>query len=110
MEPNINYTRCCYCRRHFSEEVEHLKKTKDHFIPSSRTGKNGENILPSCKECNQFKADKMPEVWLKRVLHLEKKRTLIGNYTLFDYRQIIGSIKHWVKQFKGKGNISDYKY
>ena len=78
-------------------------------MPVSRGGNNGENILYSCQECNRWKADKMPEAWLNRVQRLEKKRTLFGTYTLFDYRQIIGSIKHWSRHFKGR-KIGDYKY
>ncbi len=105
----IQHSRCCYCRRHFDQQIKPLNKTKDHFIPVSRTGKGDENILECCHECNQWKADKMPDFWLNRVLYVLNKRTLLGTYTLSDYRQIIGSIKHWVKFFKGK-KISDYKY
>jgi hypothetical protein len=106
---NIKHTKCCYCRRTFNDEEENLKRTKDHFIPTSRTGTGSENVLECCQECNLWKADKMPDFWLNRVLYLEDKRSLYGSYTLFDYRQIIGSIKHWMKFFKGK-KISAYKY
>jgi len=105
----ILHSRCCYCRRRFDENDDNLKRTKDHFIPSSRTGINGENILQCCTECNKWKADKMPDFWLDKVLYLENKRTLIGSYSLMDYRQIIGSIKHWIKYFKGS-KISEYKF
>jgi hypothetical protein len=109
MPDKIVHNRCSYCRRVFDETKDNLKRTKDHFIPKSRTGNNDENILDCCRECNAWKADKMPEFWLNRVLYFEKKRHLYGCYTLFDYRQIIGSIRHWVKHFKGK-EICDYKY
>lgn len=105
----IVHTKCCYCRRAFSEENALLKRTRDHFIPKSRTGINSENVLECCHECNQWKADKMPDFWLNKVLYLEKRRSLYGSYTLFDYRQIIGSIRYWQKYFKGK-KISAYKY
>ena len=105
----IHHSKCCYCRRSFNDDVKFLNKTKDHFIPTSRSGNNEDNVLQCCLECNRFKADKMPDFWLKRILYLEKKRTLTGNYTLFDYRQIIGSLRHWMKHFKGK-KISEYKF
>ena len=103
------HTKCSYCRRSFSEEVAHLKRTKDHFMPISRGGNNAENILQACQECNCWKADKMPDFWLSGVLYLSKRKSIKGNYTLCDYRQIIGSIKHWVKFFKGK-KIGTYKF
>lgn len=102
-------SRCCYCRRHFDENSNSLKKTKDHFIPVSRGGGFSENILDCCKECNQWKSDRMPLIWLNRVEYFSKKRTLYGSYTLFDYRQIIGSIRHWIKKLKGK-NLGQYKF
>jgi hypothetical protein len=106
---HIKHTRCCYCRRAFNEDDENLKRTKDHFIPSSRMGNNGENVLQCCQECNRWKGDKMPDFWLKRVVYFENRKTKFGSYTGFDYRQIIGSIKHWMRFFKGK-NIGEYKF
>lgn len=103
------HSRCCYCRRKFNDAVKKLNKTKDHFVPISRGGSNGENILQCCYECNQWKADREPAIWLKQVEYFEDKRSLFGTYTLFDYRQIIGSIKHWIKHFKGK-KIGKYKF
>jgi len=103
----IDHTHCCYCRRKFGREK--LAKTKEHFIPVSREGLGGENILQCCKECNEWKADKMPDVWLNRVQYYSDKRSLFGTYTLQDYRQIIGSVRHWTRQMKGK-KISAYKY
>jgi len=104
----FNHTHCCYCRRGFSDEVPYLKRTRDHFIPKSRTGNNELNILQCCLECNRWKADKMPELWLRQVEYFQKKHKNFNNYKKVDYCQIIGSIKHWIKFFKDK-NISDYK-
>lgn len=105
----IRHTKCCYCRRCFNDENENLKRTKDHFIPISRSGKGGINILYCCQECNRWKGDKNTDFWLNRVMYLQDKRSIYGSYTISDYRQIIGSIRHWTKFFKGK-KISDYKY
>lgn len=105
----IEHTHCCYCRRKFNDDIEQLTKTKDHFIPTSRSGNNNENVLECCYECNQWKADRMPEYWLNRVEYFQNRKTKHGTYTLIDYKQIIGSIRHWKKFFKGK-SISEYKY
>lgn len=105
----ITHTRCCYCRRTLDSDNKKLHSTRDHFIPTSKGGHDGENVLTCCFECNQWKSDKAPDVWLNRVMYYESKRTLYGTYTLFDYRQIIGSIRHWMKTLKGK-KISEYKY
>lgn len=108
-QANIQHTHCCYCRRQFSEEIEYLKRTRDHYIPKSRMGLNNcNNLLQCCHECNTWKKDKMPEHWLREVERLSKKKRKIGNYTLRDYAQIIGSIKHWMREMKGK-KISHYK-
>lgn len=104
----VLHTHCCYCRRRFDTQVTELSRTKDHFIPRSRTGNNSLNILQCCHECNQWKADKMPEEWLKEVERLERQRSRKGTYNIVDYRQIIGSVRHFMKHFKGK-IISDYK-
>lgn len=103
------HTHCCYCRRRFSETVELLAKTIDHFWPSSRTGKNViENKLECCLECNRWKADKMPEDWLKIVENLLKRKTWYWTYCRVDYAQIIGSVRHFIK-IKKDSKISDYK-
>ncbi len=105
----ITHTHCCYCRRKFSETVELLKKTVDHFWPSSRTGHNSpENKLSACLECNRWKADLMPADWLKMVQRHFKRQRRYGTYSLTDYGQIIGSLKHFLRAKKGQ-NLSDYK-
>jgi hypothetical protein len=100
---NTIHTHCCYCRRKLNDRsiFNPLKRTKDHFIPISRTGTNGENVLDCCHECNQWKADKMPDFWLNQVKYYSDKRKQFGSYKPMDYKQIIGSIKYWVR----KGNI-----
>jgi hypothetical protein len=103
----MNHTHCCYCRRRFTDENP---KTNDHFIPVSRGGKeSGSNKLQCCYECNQWKADKLPEYWLGRVEYCEKRKMKINGYSINDYRQIIGSLRHFIKKMSGE-LISDYKY
>lgn len=104
----ILHTHCCYCRRKFSDTVPNLKRTRDHFIAKSRTGKNGENILQCCKECNTFKADKTPSQFLEIVTEHFQRKIIYGTYTIRNYAEIMGSIKHFIKHFKNK-SVSDYK-
>jgi hypothetical protein len=49
---------CCYCGAH--KRAEQL--TRDHVVPLSRGGKDRwENIVTSCKPCNQRKGARTPE-------------------------------------------------
>ena len=109
MADKIKHTHCCYCRRKLDDLNINLTKTKEHFIPKSKGGFGDDNILQCCNECNSWKADKMPDYWLSQVEFFQKKKRLKGTYTLIDYRQIIGSIRHWIKFFKGK-SIGIYKF
>lgn len=105
----INHTHCCYCRRAFSEEKKLLIKTQDHFYPTSRGGYNvSDNRLQCCFECNQWKGARLPDEFLvivKKHFDLKRKR---GTYQTRDFAQIIGSIKHFMKEKTDK-IISDYK-
>lgn len=99
---------CRYCRREFSHYVE---KTKDHVIPKSRGGYDKkENRVYCCNDCNQWKSDKMPDVWLielKKVLKKDKyhtpyTRTMVGN--------MIGALKIEISDKKSKSKkVSEYK-
>lgn len=103
------HTHCCYCRRKFSDAEPMLAATIDHFWPSSRTGTNApENKLKCCRECNQWKADKMPGDWLKLVKWYFERKIRFGLYCRTDYAQIIGSLKHFLKSKKDQ-DLSDYK-
>jgi hypothetical protein len=106
---DIIHTHCCYCRRKFSDTVKMLQRTIDHFYPTSRSGNNNkENKLQCCYECNQWKAARLPNDFLKTVIkHFEIKRRR-GTYIFRDFAQIIGSLKYFIKIMKDK-NISDYK-
>lgn len=49
---------CQYCHQKFKES----ELTLDHVMPKSRGGKtNWENIVSSCHDCNNRKADRTPE-------------------------------------------------
>ena len=109
MIDKVNHTHCCYCRRRFSEIIKHLTRTMDHFFPTSRLGHNKRvNKLQCCHECNQWKADKLPSIWLHEVQVSFDKRKVKGHYQLRDYAQIIGSLKHWIATLKDE-IIGEYK-
>lgn len=56
---------CTYCKRHAAKGGG---ATIDHVIPMSKGGSTHKhNTLIACYECNQFKADKMPWVWLHEI-------------------------------------------
>lgn len=50
---------CTYCKRKMVAWTE-LHPTKDHVIPASR---GGNVTVPCCYQCNQMKADAMPDEW-----------------------------------------------
>lgn len=45
---------CFYCGKLLDDP------TRDHFIPESKGGKGGMNIVASCVKCNNRKGDKLP--------------------------------------------------
>lgn len=109
MADKVNHTHCCYCRRKFCETIKELRKTIDHFFPTSRLGFNNEkNKLSCCQECNRWKADKLPKEWLKEVDRFWSRKKSKGLYDSRDYAQIIGSLKHWIATLKHE-EISEYR-
>lgn len=62
---------CTYCKREMTARrllqfgrLTGLERTRDHYIPLSRGGKNvKENIRPACYRCNSIKGNMMPDEW-----------------------------------------------
>lgn len=58
---------CTYCKREMHNRqlsFDGLRKTRDHYIPLSRGGRNvKENIKAACYCCNHLKGAMMPEAW-----------------------------------------------
>lgn len=51
---NKTNSRCAYCGR----SLKPVYATRDPLLPISRGGKNGAyNLIASCSQCNDFKAD-----------------------------------------------------
>lgn len=63
---------CTYCKRKMHNRklaFDGLLKTRDHYIPISRGGRNtSENVRAACYKCNHVKGNMMPEVWEKFML------------------------------------------
>lgn len=102
---------CRYCHQTFESSNTDLWKTKDHIIPVSKGGyDNKENRVPCCYNCNQWKADKMPEDWLKEVKAWAKKRVDNPKYTVAQIGIMVFNIKVVVKYAKDNNKkISMYK-
>jgi hypothetical protein len=61
----LSYTHCAYCELPFTSDQESRdggrRRTRDHFIPRSRLGKNtSTNIHIVCQYCNTLKANLLP--------------------------------------------------
>jgi 5-methylcytosine-specific restriction endonuclease McrA len=51
---------CHYCGR----QVAHSDLTMDHLVPLSRGGRSTkDNLVPSCKTCNNLKKTMLPLEW-----------------------------------------------
>lgn len=50
---NVEPVLCAYCNRRLSKRT----RTRDHVVPRSQGGPNGDNLVPACAPCNHAKAD-----------------------------------------------------
>lgn len=50
----------------------------------------------------------MPEIWLREVENCFEREKVRGSYVTKDFAQIIGSLRHWIKQMKSR-KISPYR-
>lgn len=62
----VKFKYCCfYCGRKVELKswyfVGDVAATRDHFIPRSKGGGEGDNIVLACLECNSIKGDRMPD-------------------------------------------------
>jgi HNH endonuclease len=51
---------CWYCLENFAD-------SRDHFMPRSRGGGEGSNIVPACMDCNRRKSDSLISVWVPKL-------------------------------------------
>ncbi|MBI4699495.1 MAG: HNH endonuclease [Nitrospirae bacterium] len=63
--------KCYYCYR----EVLPQDLTMDHIVPVIRGGRSAKNnIVPSCKECNNKKRHALPFEWEEYLARLKKEK------------------------------------
>jgi 5-methylcytosine-specific restriction endonuclease McrA len=61
---------CWYC----GEKVGYHNLTMDHVIPLSRGGRSTkDNLVPSCKECNNKKKSSLPVEWEEYMDQLHRR-------------------------------------
>lgn len=61
---------CHYC----GSKVSYRELTMDHLVPLSRGGRSTrENLVPSCKNCNNLKKTMLPIEWQERVERARKE-------------------------------------
>jgi 5-methylcytosine-specific restriction endonuclease McrA len=76
-----------YCAREFPE----LQLTRDHIQPTSRGGADRwENVVASCKRCNQHKADRTPEEANMQLVALPYRPNNAEYLALTNSRRILG--------------------
>jgi 5-methylcytosine-specific restriction endonuclease McrA len=64
--------KCYYCRR----VVPPKELTMDHIVPIIRGGKSAKNnLVPSCKDCNNKKKHSLPLEWEEYIERLNKEET-----------------------------------
>lgn len=50
---NVEPVLCAYCNARLTKQT----RTRDHVVPRSRGGPNGDNLVPACAPCNRDKGD-----------------------------------------------------
>ena len=62
---------CWYC----GQKVGYHNLTMDHMIPLSRGGRSTkDNLVPSCKECNNKKKSSLPVEWEEYMDELQRRK------------------------------------
>jgi len=63
---------CWYC-------LERLATDRDHFLPKSRGGEEGDNLIPACSLCNGRKYNSLISVWVpKLTVHVREGDQNLG--------------------------------
>lgn len=84
---------CWYCKGNY-EVDKRLDKTKDHVVPLSKGGLDvKENRVSCCYDCNQWKADKMPDAWLKEINGRIRNNRIPEKYDISKLHVMVNSIK-----------------
>lgn len=84
---------CCYC----GMQITILSQwTKEHLVPKSRGGNNSPlNKMDCCKRCNNSRARKELEVWLKE-LEIKYADSAPDTQAKYYYETLVENVKHWI--------------
>lgn len=96
--------KCAYCQRKLLKYK--IPITLDHIIPKSRGGSNTpENLVTSCKPCNNKKGDRTPAE-AKMTLHVPKS-VLRSHIDVLNIRSLHEKHPEWADYlFWGKGDTN----
>lgn len=103
MKRFLDHKTCSYCEANFSDSGA-LQRSRDHFIPLSKGGKNGVgNIYIVCKACNLLKANFLPNEFIYflrcKIEWKEYPKKLRRAYT----EEILLTVKKNVKRLYERG-------
>lgn len=95
-----HWKKCWYCKGDY-EFDKRLDRTKDHVVPLSKGGRDvKENRVSCCYDCNQWKSDKMPNIWLKEINSRIKTNNPPAGYDLNKLKIIAASLKEVMVRVK----------
>lgn len=66
---NMTGGRCFYCGCLLDFNNFHL----DHIVPKSKGGKNPDNLVPACIDCNEFKSDLSVKEFRQKIMDARSK-------------------------------------
>lgn len=96
--------RCMYCGTRGNGQTLEL----EHIIPKSRGGKNTwENLVASCRKCNQKKGDRTPEEAGMKLIHRPLPATIHTHRQLL---KTLGSEVHEWKKYLWEDSAGDTRW
>lgn len=85
---------CFWCGEEFSEDIHSKNFTRDHIIPASLRGGEGDNLVASCRQCNEERGKVLSFAYLV-VEIAETGRTVIRPKTAAKQPRIAELWKKW---------------
>ncbi len=85
---------CFWCGEEFSEDIYSKNFTRDHIVPASLKGGEGENLVASCRQCNEERGKVLNFAYLM-VEIVETGRTAIRPKTAAIQLRIAELWKKW---------------
>lgn len=93
---NFFKKKCPYCDTNLYEGHPRKKMEIDHYIPISKGGQDVPwNILPVCRNCNNAKRNKLPEVFLDAA-----RRQYCDDYLVTIRKRLVDEIQTQIEQYQ----------